>query len=455
MRSLEKTAAAIALGPRSRDCEVPLAASQARYWRYVQDTGGRSFRLCGAALRIRGDLDVDLLRRCIEMLVHRHESLRTRIELTGERLTQQIEPPGEYSLDLVDLTGEPGEQRESHATQIAEAFIDDPVDLRAGPLFATKVLRLSASDHVLVVLMDHIISDIASCGVFNRELWALYEQGARGEPLYLPELAVQFADFAVWQHRTYPAWLEKHGPYWRDRLGGAPPLRIPPDHTVVEGQKPRGTAVHFPMGHGLSARLRELAQRKRTLLPLIVLTLYAPAIVKLCDENDLLIKFVSHGRYQRPELESMIGFLANSLHLRIILSKEDSFLSLLERIQTEFFAAYNHQDFDQAPCLVPECATEVFFNWLPAPAKGKRNDLELAAKAEMLRKQPFPVRSIRPIRFLPMFADSPAGIGVTVNYRSDLFSAITLERFGQNLRAIAEAFATNPDSSVIATLDGL
>lgn len=327
--------------------------------------------------------------------------------------------------------------------QLAQQFVDSKIHLSTGPLFEARLFRLSDSEHVLILLADHLIADAGSCAILTRDLWSLYQQGMRGMPLSLPDLPIQFADYAVWQHRTYPAWLEQHESFWRGRLERAPRTVLTPDAELAPVDHPVGATLHFPFGKRLTLSLQELARRERTLLALVVLAVYAITMSRWCKQHDLVIEFVSHGRYGRPELENMVGFLANSLYLRIETKDDDAFLDVLKRVSREFHAAYEHQDYGQLIYFLPQCATDLSFNWIPntwgRKSSGSPQEPELG-----LKLLPFPVTFIWPVKFSPYFSDTPAGIVMTVNYRPDLFAAATIERFGRNLRACAEEFVTQP-----------
>lgn len=167
-----------------------------------------------------------------------------------------------------------------------------------------------------------------------------------------------------------------------------------------------------------------MARRERSLLALVVLTAYIAVMSRWCNKGDLVTGFISNGRY-RPELENMIGFVANMLHLHVEVTEGDSFLDLLKRLNREIRSAYDHQDFDRVPAFIPECATDLQFNWLPTHWS-QGFVCQHREADDKVRVQQFPFRVIQPCKFTP-FSDTAAGINVTVLYGSDRFAPSTIE----------------------------
>lgn len=437
------------LQPRPADCPVPLTAWQRRTWNQFIGQGRLSVRMGAAALRVLGPLDPIVLRRSLEEVIRRHESVRTRFVAIDGVPEQVIDSSCECHLEEIELAQTASSDGAREVTRLVRHFLEEQVDLSVGPLFAAKLWRLSSSEHVLILALDHMVADAASCAILSGEVWTLYHQAAKGLPFSLPHLPVQFADYAVWQQRTHSAWLKKHGPYWKERLTGAPRLQLPVDDGLASGDYPIAVPLHFPFGNRLSAGLRDAARREGALLPLVVLTVYVAVVSRWCGQRDLVLTFVSHGRHRRPELQNMIGFLASRLFLRVEIGHDDSFRDLLKRVNVEFYSAYEHYDFDRVPDFIPECAadTDTDFNWLPA-VWGRRPAHKGAAD-EQLRIQPFPLEPYRKrlpewFKLASVFSETAAGIVATVLYRPDLFAADTIERFGQNLRSFAQEFAHHP-----------
>lgn len=444
----------IPLRPRLAGCPVPLTAGQLWLWDDMIKRGTRlsEWRMCAASVRILGPLNTCLMRRSIEAVVQRHESLRTRIIQVDGIPRQHIDAASDDHFEVIDLAKVSPINVQREAKHVAQEFIEEKIDLSVGPLFDAKLLRLSNREHVLILALDHIVSDAVSYGILSRDIWTLYNQAAQGLPFSLPQLPVQFADYAVWQQRTYDAWLKKHEAYWRGRLTGAPRIQLPLGNGLAEVKHPTVSMLHIPFGKALSAKLRDVARRERTLLPLVVLTVYAAVVSRWCSQGDLVLGFASHGRHSRPELENMIGFLATGLLLRIEITKEESFLDLLKRVNLEFYSACNHQGIGRLRDIVPECTIDVGFNWITT--NWSRRSVHQKGEADgPVKMQPFPIQTFRSVeapflKFVPLFSDTAAGIIVTVLYRPDLFAKSTIERFGHSLRLFAAEFTQRPLASV-------
>lgn len=453
--------------PRTTDSPVLLTAPQRRAWEFLTRRGkALSLRMCASAVRVLGPLDIGRLQRSIEALIHRHESLRTRFVMVEGTVRQHIEAPAEYRLNLVDLSKQP--ERHAEVKVLVQQFMDQQIDLLTGPLFEASLWKLSDQEHVLVLLVDHLVSDGVSNGILTREMWTLYDQSVRGQSFSLPPLPVQFADYAVWHQQTHDAWMQRHERYWRERLKGVQPLDVPLDDVPEEADNSAGVTTYIPFGDTLSAELRDVARREQTLLSLIVLTAYALVISNWCRRDDLLIHFMSHGRHHRPELRNVVGCLSNAIHIRIALADHDTFRTLLTRIQREFSSAFQHQDFDRVPGFIPECQSKVGFNWQPTSWAGGRLDhhvvLECASEldrqpdwgrdpdksqgmgCDAIRIEPFEARSPVSVKFGPVMFDKVPGILMAVAHQANPLAQRAIERFGQNMLLAMGEFAKSPSA---------
>lgn len=460
--------------PRAPESPIPLTAMQARIWNGLLKADGRrtSLRVCASAVRIVGPLSLALLRRSIEVVIRRHEALRTRIVLKNGSLYQQIEPVPVDVLSVIDLSDQ---HVRREVSRLAQEFIDTRIDLAVGPLFEAKVWRLSDNEHVLVLLIDHIVSDGVSNGILTREVWECYRQGMLGQqdPVSLPQIPVQFPDYAVWQAQTRLVWLEKHAEYWRQHLRGASPTVIPADQSLSDRKPTIGVIKHIPFGDELTAALREAARRERALLSIFVLTAYAVVLSAWCRREDLLVVFPSHGRH-RSALRNVVGFLANVLLLRIQVKREHTFGELLAQVKREIAAAFEHRDFDRVPDLLPECTTEVSFNWQATHSKQGPLDhhvvlecadqlsrsfefdsgtgVEKSHTTNQLRVLPFTARTLECEKFVPMIFDTPSDIHMTVRFDPSILAPVTIEKFGRSLLTIAKEICQHPTLCIASLL---
>jgi hypothetical protein len=384
------------------------------------------------------------------LIAQRHEALRTRIVIVGGIPHQLIDTDNAPCLAITDLSNLSLPDAEREAQRLAQEFVEERVELSVGPLFAARLWTLSTSDSILILGVDHIVSDGVSFGILSRELWTLYNQGVRGVPISLPQPRVQFTDYALWQHQTHKDWEKRHAPYWHERLIGAPHARIPPDKDGSEEGAPIGARLSFSFGEKLSAELRAAARRERTLLALIMLTVYAVVLSRWCAQDDFVLVFISHGRYGRPGLDDMIGFAAHDLYLRVQIATDDTLGGLLKRLQMELSRAYEHLDFDRAAAFVSECNREPLFNWQNTHGIRKFIDKEWTLN-ETITLRPFALRDLWPAKFSPAFYDTGSDIALTVYYRSDLFSPVTLDGFTEDLEQVA-AHLARQSTTAIASL---
>lgn len=217
--------------PRPAGTPVPLSSGQERLWFMEQFAPGTTAYAISLAHRLRGPLDVAKLGQALTVLVARHESLRMRFPATADgRPTVVVDPPAPVRLRVVDVAGTVGAERGRRAASLVDEAAALPYDLAAGPLLRLMLVRLGATDHVLFIGMHHIISDGISVDILMRELLACYEASCTGRPAALPELPVQFGDYALWERdRLTGAASRADLAYWREQLGDLPDLALPTD----------------------------------------------------------------------------------------------------------------------------------------------------------------------------------------------------------------------------------
>jgi hypothetical protein len=428
----------VRLTPRIPGCPVPLTATQFRAWRDVVNRGTQlsKFRLCAASLRLLGRLDVRRLRDAIECIAHRHEPLRTRIAASPDGPRQLIDAPLAFELPLVDISNSHSDRREDLARTEAEEFISEEVDLAIGPLFAARLFRLAQQDHVLVLGVDHFISDAVSFSILTSELLTLYREREPSENHSLPQLTVQFPDFAVWQAGTQEAWTRLHAAYWQSRLSSAEKFRVP-----LDGENPSDTPtdrdfLHIPFGKGLSAALTDKARRDGTPMPLVVLSIQLVIMSEWCQKDTLLVELLSHGRKASPVLRNMVGFLAYPMYLLVAVAPAETFKDLLRRVIDEYHQALEHDASRITADLIPG-PTELRFNWVQADLRPQWRPVGPVAHEMELRILPFPVRKPFTATFGPHYFPTPSGVVAEIWYGRGLFEKGTLNWFENGLRSIA------------------
>ncbi len=295
----------------------PLSYAQQRLWFLQQLEPTSAFYNVPAAVRLCGSLNVAALTQALNEITRRHEALRTTfISLEGEP-RQQVSPALTIELPVVDLSATSAAEKDAQAQRIAQQEAARAFDLSVGPLLRVSLLRVDEEEHILLLVMHHIISDGWSMGILVRELGTLYEAYTKGEDSPLGELPIQYADYALWQ-REYlrGAQLERQLAYWREQLGGRlPVLELPADRPRPGVQSYRGATLGFELSEGLSEQLGRLAQREGVTLFMLLLTVFKVLLSRYTGEEDILVGTPIAGR-RRVETEGLIGFFVNTLVLR-------------------------------------------------------------------------------------------------------------------------------------------
>jgi amino acid adenylation domain-containing protein len=441
------------LRPVDRAADLPLSFAQERLWFLHRLEGGAAYNM-PLALRLAGRFDPLLLGRALGEVVRRHEVLRTRFTLRNGELRQVIDPASPAPLPLVDLTTLPATARENETARLSAEEIRLPMDLEEGPVFRVRLLRLEPAEHRLLFTVHHIAFDGWSMSVLVRELGALYPALAAGRPSPLPELPIQYADYAAWQRgRLAGEALEQHLDYWRRALAGAPAgLDLPLD-------RPRPAAPHFVGGRlrralaGDVVRGLEGAGRRRgATLYMALLATFGALLFRLSGQDDLVVGSPVAER-TRVETEPLIGVLLNTLALRLDFSGEPTFEQLLDRVRETALGAYTHQDlpFER---LLQEIRSEresgraplfqILFNMLSFP----RATVELPdLSVEVLSAPELPARFD-----LTLYAMAPAETGgevlLDLVWNADLFTETRAAGILDQLVALAEQAAAAPDERI-------
>ncbi len=281
-------------------------------------------------VRLNGPLDAVALERSLKEVVRRHEVLRTTFPVVADGPVQRIDPVPARMLSLFDLTDLAEQDQEEEISRRLAEEARRPFDLIEGPLLRALLLRLDEKRHVLAVTMHRIASDGWSIGVLLRELSALYDAFAAGQPSPLPELPLQYGDYANWQwEQLRSETFERSLAYWKQRLQGAPALLgLPTDFRRPAVLSSRGSGCALALEAGLARALRELSRREGVTLFMTMLAAFKVLLARLSGQEDVVVSSPIAGR-DRTELEALIGFFANTLVLRTDLSGNLTFRELL------------------------------------------------------------------------------------------------------------------------------
>ena len=325
-------------GPRPE--RLPLSFAQQRLWFLLQlEPEGVAYHI-PAAVRLEGALDPATLAAALGGVVARHEALRTTFEPLDDGAVQVVAAPSprDGALPLIDLAALPRALREEEALRVARAEVARPFDIRSGPLLRSSLVRLGGREHVLLLVMHHIVSDGWSMGVLVRETVALYRAAA------LPALPVQYPDFALWQR----SWLqgealESQLRSWRGHLAGAPAVLELPTDRPRSGPSRRGGRVPVRLSAEVLERLGALTRRESATLFMALLAGFCSLLERYTGQDDLVVGTPIANR-TRPEIEPLIGFFINTLALRTRLAEGETARELLRRVRAAALEAYAHQD---------------------------------------------------------------------------------------------------------------
>ena len=330
--------------PAPRTGVAPLSFAQERLWFIDQMEPGTIAYNILFGLRLRGELNRSALHQSLNSMVRRHQVLRTCFPAPNGVPVQKILAEFNLPLEETDLRDLPEDQRRAAIRRLALDVLREPFDLSSGPLLRTKLLQCADLEHVLVVSLHHIISDGWSTGIMAQELGALYAGYASGREPVLPELKIQYADYALWQRE----WLQgevlaEQMEYWRRQLAGMEVLQLPYDSVQSSVPSRSGAAHVFLLDKELTGKVRELGRSEGTTMFMTLLAAFQVVLASYSGRNDIAIGTDIANR-NREEIEGLIGFFVNQLVLRTEVSDEINFTDLLKRVRQVTFEAYQHQD---------------------------------------------------------------------------------------------------------------
>ncbi|HKP45904.1 MAG TPA: amino acid adenylation domain-containing protein, partial [Pyrinomonadaceae bacterium] len=336
------------ISPRPAGAVVPLSFYQQGLWVLSQLMPDTSLYHVPKAVRLQGSLDVGALKMTLDHLVARHESLRTSFATSDGVPTQVIKDHLEVELPIINLSELSEAERAESARVLLRNEARKIFDLANGPLVRALLVKLADQEHVFMMTMHHIITDGWSVGVLHREFMELYKAFAAGAPSPLPELKIQYPDYAVWHRDWFKGDVyESQLRYWKEQFKTLPPvLELPTDHprpTVQAHKAFRGSKRKLALSRDLTRRLRELCQQEEATLFMVLLAAYQVLLHRYTGEEDIVVGSPIAGRCL-AETEPLIGLFVNALALRVDLSGNPSFSELLRRVKEVALGAYANQD---------------------------------------------------------------------------------------------------------------
>ena len=444
---------------------IPLSFAQQRLLFLWQMEPQGSFYNVPRAVRLKGPLQQGVLHQTFEALVQRHEVLRTRFVSEEGAFYQQIDDSVEVDVELVDVplmaaSGGNAHDEEALKAQVAEE-VARPFDLLQGPLMRVKLYRLGEQEHVLLVTVHHIVSDGWSSQLMVEEFVHLYDAIAQGREAQLPALAIQYADYALWQR----SWLEageseRQLQYWRSVLGDEQPvLALPLDRERPPIPSYRGAALTADCSPALSDALKRLGSERGYTLFMMLLAAFSVVLARQSGQHDIRLGAPNAGR-NRKETEGLIGFFINTQVLRVEVDEQLTFEQLLAQVKETVFGAQAHQDlpFEQlVDALAPQrdlshhplfqvkinqnlASTGLGRNTQEPAGEGRFADLQISAFELTENDARFDLALD--------FTDTGHGIQISLSYATDLFGRSTVQAIGASLQAVLQDMAEAPTSPI-------
>jgi amino acid adenylation domain-containing protein len=431
----------------------PTSFAQRRLWFVHQlEPSSPSYNV-PTALWLSGSLDVAALEQALATIVARHEALRTTFKLVDGEPVQVVAPTLPVLLTVIDGSIVAAPDRELEVRRLIQEALRQPFDLEIGPLLRARLVRLAPDEHALILVVHHIVFDGWSAGVLSRELSECYRAFATGTPPQLPELSVQYSDYAVWQREWLSGEaLERQLTYWRTQLAGAPTvLELPTDFPRPRTQSHRGATERIGLSGEVLEGLRALSQQEGATLFMTLLAGFQLLLSRYTGQNDIVVGSPIANR-TRSELEHLIGFFVNSLPLRTNLSGDPSFRELLRRVREVALGAYAHQDLPferMVEELQPERLGDrnPFFQVMFALQNAPQARVTLPGIT--LRSLPRGTGTAKFDLTLHMHQGS-RGLTASLEYNTDLFQPATITRMLDHLRILLEKVAREPDRRLSA-----
>ncbi|NMO19519.1 non-ribosomal peptide synthetase, partial [Pyxidicoccus fallax] len=422
---------------------APVSFSQERMWLQERLEPGSAALSVPSAVRLSGELNVEALRRALQSLVDRHEALRTTFVEQDGRVLQHTVPSLEVALPVVDVH----DGGETEAWRRLHADARQPFDLEKGPLLRAVLYRQTEREHLLLLNLHHIVSDGWTMGVLVRELGVLYPALAAGQPVALPPLPLQYADFAAWQRDFLRGeTLDAQLGYWRQQLDADAVLELPCDRPRGADTSARGARHTVMMPPELLQSLKELARSEGRTLFTLLLAAWQALLSRYSGQDDVVVGSPVAGR-NRAELEGLVGLFVNTVALRADLSGDPSFLELLGRVHEKVLGAFAHQDlpFEKlVESLRPERQLgvspvfQVLFALQNAPLP------PLHAPGLVMEAQPVDSGAAQ-VDLALLATELPQGLRAAVVYRTDLFDEATVARMLGHFQTLLEGLAAHPE----------
>jgi natural product biosynthesis luciferase-like monooxygenase protein/FkbM family methyltransferase len=426
----------------------PLSFNQEQLWFLNQLQPDKAIYNIARGYDLLGPLNAPVLERAINEIIRRHASLRTSFRVVGGQPMQVVAPDIKLSLPIVDLRHLPAAERQGEARRRMSEEGGRPFDLTEAPLLRITLFRLEDEKHELLLTVNHMVFDGWSIGILYRELNVLYGAFANGGPSPLPELPIQYPDYAIWQReRLQGPMLEEQLAFWQSELSGAPPvLELPADRPRPPVQTFTGAWNHLALSPQVTEDLTAFSQREGVTLFMTLFAVFSVLIHRHAGRDDLVIGTPLANRIQ-AETEDLIGFFAHILVLRVDLSDDPTFRELLARVRKVSLGVYAHQEFPFSKLVEA----------LRSDRDLRRNPL-FQVMFVLAPVQPFELPGLTVIQTEVDFASAPVELNLIMSetargfgafiYNPDIFEEATIDRMAGHYKSLLQQLVAHPDRRI-------
>lgn len=431
----------------------PLSYSQLAHWNRYRLWERPTIRQIAAIVRISGLLDVNLIKISLIEVARRHDALRSRIRLEGDSPVQEVVGNSQPCMAMMDLESVDTGCRSADIARLLDALIMAPIDVQEGPLFQTMLIRLSAGEHILLVAMEHMISDARSMNILLRDLFAIYGCSPSDKIGFLPEIPIQFVDYAARQRGMESQWLKDYGEYWRCQMGGVRVAQFPSDRRDTAEHKPGWGASPLKIDKNLKIDLEAWSRAKRTTLVMTMLSVYVALVSRWCNVSDVVVQSESVGR-SNSAIQHTIGYFAAPLYLRIHADDRTSFGDLLAQVTDEYCKAHEHVDYSYMESRVPppEFTRCTGFNWIPTEIENADSVVDSIGNKLTLEQIPFSHPMLETLQSdkepMALIYDIDGEIIGNVLFPRARFSCELMERFTFNFVYFLTALLENAEQPI-------
>jgi amino acid adenylation domain-containing protein len=441
----------VSIPKTAREEDLPLSFAQQRLWFLDQWAPQTSFYNMPATVSLKGELNREALEQAFRTIVKRHEVLRTSFALSDGGTPVQLISQSRINLPLIDVSDLAAAEQKREVQRLTCAEAAQPFDLTQAPLLRVSLVCLNPKEHLLLATIHHIVSDGWSMGVLTQELAHLYGAFVNEEPATLPELPIQYADYALWQRQHLQGEvLEEQLQYWKQQLGdSSEALELPLDHPRPANRTYQGTRVPFALSTELTEALKQLSRGEGVTLFMLLTAAFQTLLQRYSQQQQISIGTPVAGR-MRTEIEPLIGFFVNTLVLRTDFTGDPSFAELLQRVKTVALGAYAHQEvpFEK---LVEELEVERSLSHTPlfqvmfamqnmALPPLRLPQLEL----EVLETE----RETTQFDLVLFMAEAGERLVGQMEYNTDLFEAATIKRMAEHFERLLRGIVAEPQQRI-------